>query len=31
MLYVRVRGVMDVVSSACIVRRRAVGARVLEV
>ena len=31
MLYVCVRGVMDVVFSVCIVRRRAVGALVWEV
>ena len=31
MLYVCVRDVMDVVFSVCIVRRRAVGARVWEV
>ena len=31
MLYVYVRGVMDVVVSVCIVRRDAVGARVWEV
>ena len=31
MLYICVRGVMDVVFSVCIVTRGAVGARVLEV
>ena len=31
MLYVCVRGVVDVVFSVCIVRREAVGARVWEV
>ena len=31
MLYVCLRGVMDVVFSVCIVTRRAVGARVWEV